>query len=659
MHLSIPGLAELESVPQIKRAIESGDRHKVYRRIWWSRLLGRFRPAQRKVADELLAHPERFYKKLKRAPTLQTMNGIGGLIYNGTPTEEEGLLRGTHFLVFVFLPILPLGSYLYAREGEAYHFAGKLPFTTVPFLWRSLIAATAGGLALVLGGLGLSHMRYAEVDIVNGLDEVVHLQLGSRSVSLEPGAHTQLQGVVRSLTEVQVSGEDGAHLETIPVDFNRGFDAYVLNPLGAGGVYRESIIYTVRDEDLRGKVDVFCGKSFLGTRADWRFVDPPESISSKSKASSTSRTLLHMDPTADCGEYLFYEGDFENALPILEYNADPKDAARIEMLYTAMSAVQSPETTKATFDALAQSDPTTPVLRYRAVHYASMGLEEEHQAQARAAHLADPQDAQALYMYLRGEDQDTVLDTLEQNTGALAEEPYLARLYVLNLTEARRYEEALEHNALLGDHPFLGAEAAYNSAALLLRLGREEQALSVLNSQAEVDPAAASALLRLDPTPRLDLTENWRAMLGNQGVSVAGGRPLSEPYSQVDQLTWQLRNAPLDALELALNTAPAQLRKLSPVDLLLLTHIAEHQGEEALRERCQNELKAATGGQELIDLLADFNASTEAIHDTPDPLFLTASLWDKGLNEETRALYRDTLARTDPFGMWDDAQPPE
>jgi len=78
--------------------------------------------------------PEYFVEMepVSKAPSLFTVNGIGFRLYgNADHDPETGSYLCTHYLVLLFVPLLPIGRYRVIEEGNTYHFLGKLPLRTV------------------------------------------------------------------------------------------------------------------------------------------------------------------------------------------------------------------------------------------------------------------------------------------------------------------------------------------------------------------------------------------------------------------------------------------------------------------------------------------------------------------------------------------------
>src|SRR6476659_6636457 len=108
----VPELEALASHPGIRRAIERGDVHGLYRRLYWAQLFGRL-PEHREALRMLVGRRRLFLRPLKSAPTLFTYNGIGTTAYGRDdvdPSDQTYVL--TQVLCFLFVPVFPLAQFL-------------------------------------------------------------------------------------------------------------------------------------------------------------------------------------------------------------------------------------------------------------------------------------------------------------------------------------------------------------------------------------------------------------------------------------------------------------------------------------------------------------------------------------------------------------------
>jgi len=89
-------------------------------------------PAKKVAAPE--PEPELFadMAPVSKAPSLFTINGIGFKLYgNSDHDPETGSYLCTHYLVLLFVPLLPTGRFRVIQDGNTYHFLGKVPLRTI------------------------------------------------------------------------------------------------------------------------------------------------------------------------------------------------------------------------------------------------------------------------------------------------------------------------------------------------------------------------------------------------------------------------------------------------------------------------------------------------------------------------------------------------
>jgi len=112
----VPELARLGSLhASLRRAIERGRPHAVYRALFWLRVLGKAGPDAQLIRD-LLGHRRLFIQPMKGAPAMITFNGFGSSAYGGAePDPADGTYILTVYFVGVFVPLYPFSPYLVRR----------------------------------------------------------------------------------------------------------------------------------------------------------------------------------------------------------------------------------------------------------------------------------------------------------------------------------------------------------------------------------------------------------------------------------------------------------------------------------------------------------------------------------------------------------------
>jgi hypothetical protein len=657
MHASIPGLEQLLNVPQVKQAIATGDRHKVYRAIRWSKLLGRMSPAQARVAAELLDHPERFYKATKSAPNLNPLTGLGCRLYGTKATEEPGLFQGTHYLVVLFIPVLPLGRYLYSREGAGYRFYGSLPLTFLASVWRSIMGTLAALLGIALIPLAWNEYNLVDTWICNGLNEDVLVTVGEQSQRVPAGFTLLLEDVRRDESEAVVRDMDGGLVERISVDLSPGHNTYILNPLGAAFIYRELVYYTERESEREPPpADILCGERFVSTTADFPFEPLPDTVSLRSGKSSATKSHIGMAKEGSCAGYLMAVDELAAALPLLKRLADP-DYTNVSLLAQLMLQEEGEKATALWADTYAEQHPSTAAQRMRSLIHEELGHKDALLVEYEAAFQADTKNTQAAYLYLRLLEHEAALELLETDLETYSADPYLARLYALHLDRARRYEEAIPYIQGLVAHPVFGVEAEFWLVETQMRQGRKAEALDALKALSQSHFQAAAALLREDPTQLEALREIFLQDGSLELLKAYSGLPL-DPMAEPDtQLVWGLYNSPETAVQLATNAEGRLFDNLSYDQLLLLLAQAESAQAAEVAAQCRTRLESNAEGQELLDALQAPGLSDPTEFSRPILSALTtAKLW-RGPSPEMRDELLLALEHSDPFGLLSDAGP--
>src|ERR1041384_8070023 len=162
---------------EIARAVENDRPRELYRLLQRKRNSGGM--AEQAPINELLNTRRLFAEKIKRAPTMYTVNGVGTSLY-GKQEEDpnDGTYIATLFVVLLFAPLYPLGQYLVAPAGgRKWYFLAKVPLNRKMTLWRR--AAEIGALALSVGiTVAVTFSRsHTDLQLVNGLDIPVTVQL--------------------------------------------------------------------------------------------------------------------------------------------------------------------------------------------------------------------------------------------------------------------------------------------------------------------------------------------------------------------------------------------------------------------------------------------------------------------------------------------------
>ncbi len=315
----VPELGRLaEAHPSLKRAIEQGRPHAVYRALFWIRWAGKS-GADAALIAQLLSTRRLFIAPLNGAPAMLTFNGVGSRPYgNAEPDPSDGSHIITLYLVLLFVPVYPFSSYLVRPATRGWSFFGKVPLSGVGYLWQRGMALL-GLVAVLIGGLNaLGAMRYNTVQIVNALPTPMQVTIGKEAPVMVLGRQVEKVRTKVGTQDVLVK-LDGQVLEQGKIEVKRGFDVNAWNVLGAGALYREDVVYTAKGEappPHTEEPELLCGEhTVLQDGVDYVFTTPPADITmgEHEKVTHRSRFGLAELPPVFCVYKLAKLGKFAEA----------------------------------------------------------------------------------------------------------------------------------------------------------------------------------------------------------------------------------------------------------------------------------------------------------------------------------------------------------
>ena len=255
---------------EVSRAIEADQPRALYRLLLKKRRTAGL--ADRPLIEELLANRRLFSEPVAKAPTMHTINGIGTSLYGKAEKDEaDGTHIATLFLVLVFVPVLPLASYvvLPANTG-GWYFLRKVPFNPKMRLWRKLFAAGIAAAGCLIAGLIYQSQNYATLHVVNALDVPVQVQLDRAApLKVGPGGVAEMSSVHRGRHHVATRTLAGQPVEELDVTMPVGQDVVAYNVLGAAPLFARGLIYyadgkapaTAANEQQ--ELIVYCGERFI------------------------------------------------------------------------------------------------------------------------------------------------------------------------------------------------------------------------------------------------------------------------------------------------------------------------------------------------------------------------------------------------------------
>lgn len=556
----VPELGAIASAnPTISEALRSGKPHKVYRALWWASLLGRLPEMHRAQARSLLARRRLFLEPITSAPGLFTLNGVGVRVYGESEREDDGLSIGVHFIVVVFVPVFPLGAYLYRSEGNQYRFFGKAPLGGITWAWKNGVAALAG-MGLLAAGYGAFHAsRFADVWVVNALPVDVQASVGEATATIAAGSRLEME-VPSGDAHVRILLPDGALFEEGELEAKAGKDLVLWNVGGLAPLYVEKVIYATSPPP-NPEPEILCGQTaVVRGNLDHVFEDPPESISLPKGSGSVTHTHVDQEGTdwricagwaasanihSPVGQTILRALDNpvlgrEGLMASLAIRAENQDFSEIADWLGARVAASAEVDDHRLYQSIMES----------------AGRMEELRPVYAARHEAHPDDVDATYLYARLLPAPEALTLANQGLAKSPDHLYLLRTRSFAHYESRRFEEAAADMARSRE---LAPDRFFEQATIWLEthaaLGRYDVAAEACQPQ---------------PSPSPDLVLSCRRLAALSGEEIPSPVPEDET----------LAGATLLEARLGVDADPADLGEGEPPEVLAIYN-ALHKSPEA------------------------------------------------------------------------------
>jgi tetratricopeptide (TPR) repeat protein len=496
----VPELEALAGDARLARALESGNPHRVYRALWWGRLMGKFKE-HKELVNSLLANRRLFLKPIKGAPTMYTLNGVGARVYGSDDRDpSDGTYIGTHFITFVFLPIFPLAQYLCTSSGNQYQFFGSVPFGSLVYLWRQLLGVVIALGIAITALTSFESARNNDVTIANGLDYPVEVSIAGNKVMVGPDSY-EIERCKVGDHQVVVTGPGGETVEEGELSLRGGPDVVVWNVRGAAYLYEQRIPYTANDSVAVEVPDaeVFCGQqAIVRDRVSFPFREPARSVSLSTGQNVAWRTHFNFIPGGwrACSSHLSHSGKIAEGIALAESQInldDPEDLNLVQMLISnaqgKAAAIEWIEQRLAEHDGVelhrVRQDLYSCESRYDELRSIYQDYYEQH-----------PGSADASYLLIRTLRRRDALARLREARQRWPDHTYLLRSQAWHLHGNRQFEQSLPLWTALAEH-----EAGYSDslAEALVGLGRTEEALALFEAQAPAsfDEAVARAHVAL------------------------------------------------------------------------------------------------------------------------------------------------------------------
>jgi hypothetical protein len=493
-----PELVEIaRRVPAVRRGIERGRPHQVYRALLWARVLGRLGDLA-PTGKALLAHRRIFVRPLTRAPVMFTYNTVGTFLYGRSDVDSnDGTYVATLYAVMFLLPIFPIGSYL-VRDGSqgglrrSWGFLAKVPLAATTYLWQRAIALGLLGLLAVGAANAMYGFRHGTLHVANGLDRAVRVQVGSAAVDVAAGGVASLDA---SVGHHPIRVTDGGRIvEQGTVDVPRRGTALVWNVLGAAPVFDSRVVYTAEDHDGDSSdsapPQVFCGESLVRREdVDFLFKDPPQRMSMSEHEKRVVKRHVGVGPGGwkTCVHWLTSHGDTASAshVAMRVLSAQRAMAAQFPEEAEGLLAVAPVAEGEAFAKELLSRDDSIDAHRI----YQNLLIANEQRPRVRAEYearlVARPNDADSEYLVLRVRPNAEERQTIDPAVARHPDHAFLRRTQLWVHYADRQFAPAVAAaEALRRLDPALWAKTLEPHVESLVALDRGQEAFDLAQAVA-------------------------------------------------------------------------------------------------------------------------------------------------------------------------------
>ena len=499
-----PEAASVMSHPAVEAAIEGGGGAALERALRQARPLAATH-GERELIDRLLTQRRLFMAPVKSAPTMFRLNGVGTALHGAADRARDGTYIATLFFTFVFVPVVPLSSWL-VREagGRSWTFLGKVPLSPAHRVWRWVVAGLHA--AFILFGVMKGRSPGPPppdptLHIVNELDVPLTILVGDAAralgahavtkVTLPPGRHT---GVAKGPTAEVV--------ETIDLDLAADDRFYAWNVLGAAPVRIATVEFLSESlasagGDTKAPVlEDFAGVPFVAAaRVDYPFQELPNSVKSIGRRSERRVSLVVEGGLSAACTMLRNAQGAERAADLAERVAwTVRDDAAIETAVEAAAAAGPARTRAFIESALVRVPGSVAARRAHQEMLWAEGRDEQVLKTYRVAHEVQPTDPDAAYLYGRILDGKASLAVLAPALELHPRHAWLLRGVVWAQIETRAFSSALATiDRLVQAKPRDVRGLLALRVRAMLGLGRLDEARQLVLSR--VKPGAVEELL--------------------------------------------------------------------------------------------------------------------------------------------------------------------
>lgn len=523
----------------------------------------------------------------------------------------------------------------------------KMSANTLAWIGVGVVAVSMLGGALVWS-------QIPRVYATNGFDQNLLLRVDGEDFLLPPQDWVELDGVSSGTEQAEFSLDRGQSWSTIPVDLSIGARAAVINPHGAAWVFTEGVVYSASGNKDNNPPVVYCGEPFVRiSKAEYRFEEVDAEIKIDSKRSYAIRELLHMDGGAlECVYTLLQDGNADLALPLAELTLDPDSEASVSQLDALMANSLRPEAYR---DWVEQAHQTHGTLHFEVLLRLAQleGPEADAtQAELMAAHVADPVDPRAAYLYALTLDGEEAIAVMAPASQANPEYFPLNRRLASTYEDLGDLERSIAHLQHTYEEPEFGDFGRYWAAQNLMRTGRVPEALETLEPVTERHWDSARTYAHLTGGLPKSANRIWGKGDGEalRWILVYAGKPVWGDADNTMRLAGLVMNGSDEDLRTeVLGRKPGLVRSLEDHELLLLHIRAEKLGLKAVlqaTEKVLAERPAVAAGLE-----APFEAPVTEFSELSVAVACIHQVWSGELTAEQIEEMVDTVGYYDPFGM--------
>jgi Flp pilus assembly protein TadD len=442
---------------EIARAVEDGRPRDLYKLLLAKRKKAGL--AEQPEIDELLDNRRLFAEPIKKPPTMFTMNGVGTSLYGKQELDpNDGTYIATLFFTLVFLPVFPLGQYLVSpADGNKWYFHAKVPVGRKMRSWRR--ASLAGAVVLACAAIGIIYYTHAftKLQLVNGLDVPLTVQLDKATpMTVPPGQTRALNSVSSGRRHLLTRTVTGEMVEEFDADVPSTKDVIAYNILGAAPLYAEGIIYYAKgkepnhpSETERPPLQHYFGQRFIiRDNVAYVFKEPPKTISMSEHATKETRWRFALDTGGWAATLRILNAEnkltevADLATAIARVEPDNEEAVGNAMGYTR--AARSMNAALALGSELIKRAPQSAAAhRLYQSYMIEAGRAAESRAMYRQLHSEHPDSPLYGYLHARAELSSEAVKLYASLVEHSPNDPYFRRGFAYSLFQTRRFAEAL------------------------------------------------------------------------------------------------------------------------------------------------------------------------------------------------------------------------